>query len=271
MPEPEANVVEFGVLPEPPADEFEAPLAAVESEGDWNADSALTVISQPELAPASIEPEPSETVSEPDVKAVVQLDQPAPAPDIDVAPLPVPDPVSTPVVELKPETVPTSAALTESLEPTPDAASLFGDEFDDEELVIDRFASLEFAVANSTSVATLDAEQTFAAITTTEAAPPAVSSDACCGRGSCQDACDLGAPSESLEAAEPELVQVLPMTVVSTEPAEVSAATEAEGQANELLGGVLIIEPEPTEPANPAPEAERREYRQLFASLRREG
>ncbi|MEM9186138.1 MAG: AAA family ATPase [Planctomycetota bacterium] len=199
-----------------------------------------------------------------------------------LATLPEP-PIAAPVAGPEPIAVePTPQATPYA---TPDAAALFGEGFDEEEVVIDRFASLESAFTATTPAVTNREDRSFsaeveihavethavdlpAAGAAVEPPPPVESmeSDAPV-EADVTNAATTPASEEVDEAADdPMTVLALPQTLddASTTTADTDVPEGYESDAD-----VLIIERDPAPQGMPAAGAHRQEYRQLFANLRR--
>ena len=296
LPTPESNVVEFGVL--------------AASDDDHQAIEQLTDDS-PAIEPVSTfglietgtpEVEPSE------VSAPADIDQwDAGQTLADILP-------AAPVVNSEQATEdyqiaePASDGFTEidvseEIEATPDSESLFGDGFDEEEIVIDRFASIESAFS-ATTPKVVNVEDTSFSSLVEELAPvldvgqedfeletllPATAEIAA-------DLCEATA-SDSLPYAEHhsepvDTVSVFPISgdVAGGSAGSVLSATQVSEAGDFNFGtasdspfdshelnatppevidtDVLIIEPDPTPVVDPTSQVQRQEYRQLFAKLR---
>ncbi|MEM6329808.1 MAG: AAA family ATPase [Planctomycetota bacterium] len=227
LPAPESDVVEFGVLAggggdhaatEPFTAGDAVPQQPLPVVGDWNADAGLEAI-----ATGAAPTEAAEEAATPDAAAgsgPVANDTPGdtaaaepvaggatgasatPAADAGVG-----QPIST---EGEPGRDGDTHRHAASTETTPAAAELFGDGFDEEEVVIDRFASLEHVVSQSVPAVVNRHESDFVALVGRHvvdepvAAPPASTTPPFEQEPSRQaDAADTTAPAEPPALAEP--------------------------------------------------------------------
>ncbi len=259
---PETDVVEFGVLPGSDQDaeavhELTAGELSVQQAvddqppglpvvGSWNADHALETL-------FTAEP-PSEVAND------------APVSDISpqlVSAKPAEEPAGDPEAESEPEV-------------TPDASTLFGDGFEEEEIVLDRFATLDRVISPTAPVVTNTQDADFGRLV---------------GELGVGEAAVAEVPT-AVEAAEPE--QAVSHENEQAEQADVlplcgSYATLEEDPAVDIQDGascatghsesgpeeqsstdsdVLIIETDPARVTTQATSVHRQEYRQLFSSLR---
>ncbi|MEM6799483.1 MAG: hypothetical protein AAF589_08210, partial [Planctomycetota bacterium] len=157
-------------------------------------------------------------------------------------------------------------------EVTPDASELFGDGFDEEEVVIDRFASLDSVIPAGAPAVVNTQDPSLGAMLDEHAAAGAVEPAA-----ETDNQLVPAQPVAVTEAQPPtrDAFDVLPINAeVQSSPAmdsvDVSSAEDAddhEPMASE--SGVLIIEPDASAIMAEASTVHRQEYRQLFANLRR--
>lgn len=170
-----------------------------------------------------------------------------------------------------------SAAAVEDLQEelaydlTPDAATLFGQEFEEEEIVIDRFASLRAVVSPTAPLVTNSEDKGFGALVKEHVLEEPVAKEA--DESLADDCIDWSDTAEDLD----DTINVYSLSgeVDSEDDGEQSGVLRGPRAGSEDDSDVLIIEPdapaegEALEGGLGAPAVHRQEYRQLFANLRR--
>jgi len=221
--------------------------------GQWNADLALSDMATPS--------EPVESEQEPSREIAADTQQPPAA----VKPT---DPIST-----------------------PDASTLFGDGFEEEEIVIDRFASIETAFTDATPQVVNSEDATFGELVQQLAVAPdalSISDFPTQPEMSLESQCDLSVDGAAVLSLASELSDEITASLpADNEPARPELAGVREYSPSSLIAGdaslegqhdgpldlesnILIIEPDPEPIVASIPTVERREYRQLFANLRKQ-
>lgn len=153
---------------------------------------------------------------------------------------------------------------------TPDASELFGEGYDEEEVVIDRFVSIEAVFTPTTPSVVNRQDQSIGAEIGRHERPvveaePAQAAAADQLESIVDEADGEGFHVLSMQRREP--VAVEPLEEAALEEGTVLDEDEQADGADEA--DVLIIERDPAPVTTVKPPVERREYRQLFASLRR--